>query len=288
MKIMKVSYLGPEGSYTHCATTKLFSNNNVELIPTSTITNIVHDLDINLVDRAVVPIENSIAGGVAETVDALQRTEDIYVVNEFILPIDHCLLVAQGTNLKSNLQEIFKVSGHQMALSQCMDFIRHNLPAAEIVPTSSNSVAARRLKNKYASDQDVKHEAVIASKQCADIYGLEVIRESINDASINETRFWILSKDLKSGIKTEKNKTTILFQTRDEPGSLQMILRLFAVNHVNLSRIESRPAKKNIGEYLFLIDFDLHKDDPNFDTLMRQVKQHFTYYKWLGSYSRII
>ncbi|TWW08075.1 Prephenate dehydratase, partial [Planctomyces bekefii] len=214
-----------------------------------TITNIIHDLEIGLVDKAIVPIENSIAGGVAETVDSLQKSENVFVVNEMVLPIDHCLLAVPGTNLKNNLDEITKVTAHHMTLCQCMDFIRKNLASAEIEPSSSNSIAAKRLKNKYAADQDVRHEAVIASRHCAEIYNLEIISESINDASINETRFWILSKDINSGIKTPKNKTTVLFQTKDEPGSLQMILRIFAINHVNLSRIESRPAKKNLGEY---------------------------------------
>jgi prephenate dehydratase len=286
---MKVSYLGPEGSYTHTAALKTFSSDKtLELIPAPTITNIIHDLEIGLVEKAIVPIENSIAGGVAETVDALQKSENVFVVNEMVLPIDHCLLAVPGTNLKNHLDEITKVSAHHMTLGQCMDFIRKNLASAEIEPSSSNSIAAKRLKNKYAADQDVRHEAVIASRHCAEIYNLEIISESINDASINETRFWILSRDINSGIKTPKNKTTILFQTKDEPGSLQMILRIFAINHVNLSRIESRPAKKNLGEYLFLIDFDLHRDDSRFDDLMRQVKQHFTYYKWIGSYCRMV
>lgn len=277
---MKISYLGPEASYTHIAARKLFANE--ELIPVSTITNMIHDLAAGLVDRAVVPVENSIAGGVSETIEVLQKIEGVYIVNEYVLPISHCLL---GTDSKVKLSDLKKVTANHMALAQCMDFIRKNLPQAEILPSSSNSAAAKALKASFDKGEDSSTSAVIASELCSEIYGLKVLNRSINDADINETRFWIISKELLDYKPNAKNKTTILFQTKDEPGSLQSILRLFAVNHVNLSRIESRPAKKNIGEYLFLVDFDLHKEDPRYDTLMRQARQHFTYHKWLGSYS---
>ncbi|MDA0771476.1 MAG: prephenate dehydratase [Cyanobacteria bacterium] len=278
---MQVSYLGPEGSYTHIAAQKVF--NGADLIPSSTITNIVHDLAVGLVDRAIVPVENSIAGGVAETIEALQQSEDIYVIQEFILPIDHCLLALPSFD-KSKLAQTQKIRAHHMALGQCMDYIRNNLPNVEILPSSSNSSAAKALK---ANEAQNPNQVVIASELCAEIYGLDLIAKAINDSDINETRFWILSKNLEDFNPAAKNKTTILFQTKDAPGSLQVILRLFAVNNVNLSRIESRPAKKNIGEYLFLVDFDLHKEDPRYDTLVRQVRQHFSYFKWLGSYSLV-
>lgn len=287
---MKISYLGPEASYTHITALKVFPE--ADLIPSSTITNIIHDLDSGIVDRAIVPVENSIAGGVAETIDALQKTEDIYVVNEYVLPIVHCLLATK--NFSGNFEEIKRVSAHHMALGQCMDFIRQSLPNAEITPKSSNSSAAKVLANKFAADQDMSKEVVIASRHCADIYNLELIKEGINDANINETRFWVLSKnpeDMTRSLRRSapqddnfKQKSSVLFETSNEPGSLQTVLRLFAVNHVNLSRIESRPAKKSIGIYQFLVDFDIHKDDPKFDELMRQAKNHFSYYKWLGSY----
>ncbi len=282
---MKISYLGPEGSYTHIATKNIVALSQAELIPVSTITNMVHDLSIGLVDRAIVPVENSIAGGVAETIEALQRVDNVYVINEYVLPINHCLLAAKGSNIKSNLSTVTKIRAHHMALGQCMDFIRKNIPHAEIVPSSSNSAAARDLKLRQDKGEDVSKHVVIANELCAETYGLEIIQRSINDSDINETRFWVLSKQLGDYNTSAKNKSTILFQTKDEPGSLQVILRLFAVNNVNLSRIESRPAKKNIGEYMFLVDFDLHKEDPRYETLMRQARQHFSYFKWLGSYS---
>lgn len=278
---MQVSYLGPEGSYTHIAAKKVF--NGANLVPSSTITNIVHDLAVGLVDRAIVPVENSIAGGVAETIEALQQSEDIYVIHEHILPIDHCLLALPSFD-KSKLAQTQKIRAHHMALGQCMDYIRSNLPNVEILPSSSNSSAAKALK---AHEAEAPNQVVIASELCAEIYGLDLIAKAINDCDINETRFWILSKNLEDFNPAAKNKTTILFQTKDAPGSLQVVLRLFAVNNVNLSRIESRPAKKNIGEYLFLVDFDLHKEDPRYDMLVRQVRQHFSYFKWLGSYSLV-
>jgi prephenate dehydratase len=281
---MKVSYLGPEGSYTHHAVIELFQN-KADLVPCSTVTNAIHDLAVGLVDKAVVPVENSIAGGVAETIEAIQRQENIYVANEYILPITHCLLGSES--VVSDLSTINKLRSHHMSLGQCMDYIAKNLANAEIIPSSSNSAAAKDLSQRILAGEDCSRHVVIASKLCAETYKLKVITENINDSSINETRFWILSKNIANYNPAAKNKTTILFQTKDEPGSLQVVLRLFAVNNVNLSRIESRPAKKNIGEYLFLVDINLHRDDDKFDDLMRQMKQHLTYYKWLGSYSLI-
>lgn len=282
--MMKISYLGPKGSYTNIAAQNIFETNS-EFIPASTITNAIHDLASGLVDQAIVPIENSIAGGVAETVDVLKKTENIYIINETILPISHCLMAIKGKVDKNNLSAITKLTTHQQSAGQCLEFIRKNLPNAQVLQSPSNSHAAQSLKQRFDAGENVENELVIASKLCAEIYDLEILAEGINDASVNETRFWILSKTLAEYNAATKNKTTILFQTKDEPGSLQQVLRLFAVNHVNLSRIESRPAKKNIGEYLFLIDFDLHKEDQKYDELMRQARQHFTYYKWLGSYS---
>lgn len=279
---MKISYLGPEGSYSHIAAKNIFSQKD-ELIPAPTITNALHDLSSGLVHRALVPVENSTSGGVAETIEAFQSIEDIYINNEYILPIKHALLVPPSCE---DLSSITEVRAHHMALSQCMDFIRSNLANAEILPSSSNSSAAKALAVKVANDPNVK-SAVIASDLCAEIYNLKLAKSEINDSSMNETRFWICSKEPADLNTQAKNKTTVIFQTKDEPGSLQTVLRLFAVNNINLSRIESRPAKKGIGEYLFLIDFDLHRDQNSYEELLRQAKQHFTYFKWLGSYSLI-
>ena len=279
---MKISYLGPEGSYSHIAAINIFSDKS-EFIPATTITNALHDLSSGLVDRALVPVENSSSGGVAETIEAFQRIENVYINNEYILPIEHALLVP---NSVEDLSQITEVRAHHMALNQCMDFIRSNLPNAEILPSSSNSAAAKRLAQNLKENPEAK-SAVIASEFCAETYDLRLAQSKINDSSLNETRFWVCSKEPADLNTQAKNKTTVLFQTKDEPGSLQTVLRLFAVNNINLSRIESRPAKKNIGEYLFLIDFDLHRDEARYEELLRQAKQHFSYYKWLGSYSWI-
>lgn len=279
---MKISYLGPEGSYSHIAAINMFSDKS-EFVPATTITNALHDLSSGLVDKAVVPVENSSSGGVAETIEAFQRIDDVYINNEYILPIKHALLIPKSCE---DISELTEVRAHHMALNQCMDFIRNKLPNAEILPSSSNSSAAKRLAQNLESDPELK-SGVIASELCAEIYDLKLAESQINDSNLNETRFWLCSKEPANLNTQAKNKTTVLFQTKDESGSLQTVLRLFAVNNINLSRIESRPAKKNIGEYLFLIDFDLHRDEARYEELLRQAKQHFTYYKWLGSYSLI-
>ncbi|MCE2928105.1 MAG: prephenate dehydratase [Candidatus Caenarcaniphilales bacterium] len=283
---MKIAYLGPEGSYTHAAAINVFGMKET-LVPMSNISSIISDLALALVDQAIIPVENSIAGGVAETIEALQKSENLFVTSEYVLPIQHHLLAAKNTIKKNQLDQVKYISLHNMTLGQCLDYIRSKMPNAEILPATSNSAAAKELANLQKEGKDVSNHVVIAPKLCAEIYDLEILDDSVSDSKINETRFWIVSKSQSKFNPAAKNKTTIVFQTKDEPGSLQTVLRLFAVNHVNLSRIESRPAKKQIGEYMFLIDFDLHIEDKKYDDLMRQAKQQFTYYKWLGSYSTI-
>lgn len=278
---MKSAYLGPEGSYTHQAAKQLFLNDI--LLPVSNITSIIKNFD--LADRAIVPVENSIAGGVSETIEALQKSDNLYINQEYSMPIQHHLLAIRGKI--QNWNQIKTIYAHNMTLGQCLDFIRSNFDQAQIMPSPSNSAAAKQLAEMDRGGVDTSTIAVFAPRLCAEIYDLEILSDSVSDSSINQTRFWILSREIPSYNPAAKNKTTIIFETKDEPGSLQTVLRLFAVNNINLSRIESRPAKKNLGEYMFLIDFDLHCKDSKYDDLIRQAKKHFTYFKWLGSYSTI-
>ncbi len=276
---MPIAYLGPEGSYTHIAARNNFGLSE-SLIAFPNITAIVKAVEDGKCSQGIIPVENSIAGGVHETIDALMNAENIFVNQEYILPIDHCLLALAAEPI-NDFTRIQTIRANQITFNQCSEFLYSRCPNAELIPSASNSAAAKWLQK--TQDQSA---AVIASKLCSEIYNLQILAEKINDGDINETRFWIVSGAVNDELST-KNKTTIVFRTVDEPGSLQTILRLFAVNHVNLSRIESRPARRNIGEYLFLVDFDLHREDPRYDELMRQVSRHLTYYKWLGSYNKL-
>jgi len=272
---MKIGYLGPEGSYSHIAALDVFQRQG-DLIGAKTVTDLIEDLQKNIYDIAIVPIENSIAGSVNETTDALLRSNDIYITEEYTLDINHCLLAPAQTALN----EINSVHAHTMSFGQCRDYLRKHCPNASLELTSSNSQAAE----KVSQLNNPKH-AAIAPELCAKLYNLTVIAKGINDEANNKTRFWVISK--RASPASGKDKTSIVFQTIDEAGSLERILRIFAEAGINLTRIESRPSRTKLGEYSFCLDFKGHKEDDKVNQTLKKAQLYFSYYKWLGSYSSL-
>ncbi len=272
---MKIGYLGPEGSYSHIAALDVFQRQG-ELIGAKTITDLVEDLQNNKYDTAMVPIENSIAGGVNETIDALLRSSDIYITDEYTLDINHCLLAIAPIELS----KITNVHTHTMSFGQCRDYLRKHCPQANLELNSSNSKAAERV-----SEMQNPSHAAIAPELCSKLYKLEVIARGINDEANNKTRFWVISKRVSP--PSGRDKTSIVFQTIDEPGSLERILRIFSDSGINLTRIESRPSRTKLGEYSFCVDFKGHKEDDKVNQALRKAQLYFSFYKWLGSYSSL-
>ncbi len=270
---MKSAYLGPEGSYSHIAALDVFPKGR-ELIGARTITDLVEGLGTGLYESIIVPIENSIAGSVHETTDAMLRSQDLYINAEYNLDINHCLLAKS----ELALAEITNIHTHTMSFAQCRDYLRKHCPQASLELTSSNSQAADKI-----SHLDARTHAAIAPELCAKLYGLQVIARGINDENNNKTRFWIVSA--KASSPTGLDKTSIVFQTIDAPGSLERILRVFADAGINLSRIESRPSRQKLGEYSFCLDFKGHKEEPLISEALKKTQLYFSYYKWLGSYS---
>ncbi len=272
---MKIGYLGPEGSYSHIAALDVFQRQG-ELLGAKTITDLVEDLQNNKYDIAMVPIENSIAGGVNETIDALLRSSDIYITEEYTLDINHCLLAIAPIELS----KITNVHTHTMSFGQCRDYLRKHCPQANLELNSSNSKAAERV-----SEMQNPTHAAIAPELCSKLYKLEVIAKGINDEQNNKTRFWVISKRVSP--PSGRDKTSIVFQTVDEPGSLERILRIFSDSAINLTRIESRPSRTKLGEYSFCVDFKGHKEDDKVNQALRKAQLYFSFYKWLGSYSSL-
>lgn len=278
---MKVAYLGPEGSYTHISAKNIFATKpKVTLVPFKTITDVIEAIAKRKVDNAVIPVENSIEGGVSETLDSLLNVEQVYVTNEYVLPINHCLVAVD----ESALEEITHIYAHPQSFAQCRDFLRKNCSHVEKEIRSSNSAAAKAVSQLNDSPENIV-AAAIAPDLCAEIYNLKVLKQSINDEKNNVTRFWVLSQEPSE--PSGSDKTTLIFKVKDEPGSLVRILKYFAEAEINLSRIESRPSKKNLGEYTFCLDINIHKEDDRFAEVMKKVKLYFSYCKWLGSYSLI-
>ncbi len=272
-----IGYLGPEGSFTHQALSSYFEKvkKKEEIISFQTISQVIDAVNSGKIQRGIVPVENSIEGSVGETLDALIRASQKVTINqEVIIPIEHCLI----TRTK-NLNDVKKIIAHTQALSQCQGYLKRFLPNAELEPTTSNSLAVKVV------GESNNGLAAIGPKMAAEIYKVPVFEIGINDEKENFTRFILISTETipPSG----KDKTTIAFGVPyDKPGTLVGVLNSFASEKVNLSRIESRPSRKALGEYIFYVDLEAHRENPSFKRALSEVASQFSFYKWLGSYPR--
>lgn len=273
-----IGYLGPEGSFTHQAliTYKLKTKIDSEVISFQTITQLIDAVNSGRVKGGVVPVENSIEGGVGEALDQLVRTSQKVTINhEIIIPIEHCLI----TKAK-NLNEIQKIYAHSQALSQCQSYLKRFLPEASQEPVTSNSLGVKIVSE--ASDGNL---AAIGPEMAAKIYKVPLFEKGINDEKENFTRFILVGTETKS--PTGFDKTTIAFGVPyDKPGTLVGVLNSFSQEKVNLSRIESRPSKKALGEYIFFVDLEAHREDLPLKRALSEVAPQFSFYRWLGSYPR--
>ena len=260
------------------AALKVFNNQASEFIPVKTIFNLIEDIAEKKLDEIIIPVENSIAGSVTDTIDALSQASGISISQEYIMPIKHCLLASQENLVPGTLTDIY---AHMMTFKQCRQYLRKHYPNATQHLSSSNSEAA-----KYVSSLGAFSSAAIASDLCAEIYKLKILAEGINDEINNQTRFWLISG--KQSSPSGRDKTSIVFETKSEPGSLVRILSCFAEAGINLSRVESRPSRRNLGEYIFYLDLDAHQEDESFIKSISQAKKFFSFYKCLGSYNSII
>ncbi len=274
-----IGYLGPEGSFTHQALNTFLSKSNqkgIEIVSFQTITQIIDGVNSGKIKYGITPIENSIEGGVGEVLDQLIRASQKVTINtEVIIPIEHCLI----TRTKK-ITEVKKVIAHTQALSQCQGYLKRYLPEAEIEPVTSNSTGV-----KMVSEMPNGNIAAIGPEMAAKIYNVPVFEKAINDEKENFTRFVLIGTE--TPLPTGKDKTTIAFGVPyDKPGTLVTVLNSFSREKINLSRIESRPSKKTLGEYIFFIDLEAHRDDSPLKKALSEIVSEFSFYRWLGSYPR--
>ena len=267
---VKIAYLGPPGTFSEEAAARIAEKAELdgELAAYATIVDCAEALEDQVVDYAVVPLENSLEGSVHDTLDVLITSLGLSILAELVLDIQHHLLVASDA-------EIVRVYSHPQALAQCRRFLRRTLPAAEMVPVLSTAEAAAIVAKEKGGS------AAISSKRAATRYGLDVAKASIQDSG-SRTRFIVLGRDRDSFAKPQK--TSVLFAVKNEAGSLFRVLQAFAVHQVNLTRIESRPAKSQLGEYLFFVDLDGTPSDQSVKTALREVVGEAMMLKLLGSY----
>jgi prephenate dehydratase len=215
-----------------------------QLIPYPSIALALGSVVQNQADLAVVPVENSTEGSVVMTLDALWQLPGLQIQQELVLPISHALL-----SPRQSLTEIKTVYSHPQALAQCQKWLENNLPTVPIIPTNSTTEAIQILDREGNS-------AAIASPRAAKLYNVPILIQPINDYPDNCTRFWIMA--LTSHPQGER--MSLAFQVLDQPGALVKPLEVFAKRQLNLSRIESRPTKISLGEYIFFIDLEINPE----------------------------
>ena len=267
---MKVGYLGPKGTFSYEICNKVFDR-NYEKVPYKTIKEAIIALQNLEVDTAIVPIENSLQGCVTETIDCLIEIDNIQICSEKILKINQNLL----SEKKYEFEEIKEVYSHPQALAQCREYIRKNLKNAEIVEVASTALAAKEVKNR-------EFAACICNLECAREYSLEIIEKNIQDNDFNETKFIVLER--RNNLKNKFNKLTMVFSTKHEHGALYKALGIFDKYELNLTKIESRPAKTKLGEYYFIVDVDIEND--NYLKAINELKEFVVFYKVLGGYNK--
>jgi chorismate mutase / prephenate dehydratase len=269
-KILKVAYLGPEYSYSYLAAVERFGQ-RVDLIKVGSIAAVFEDVNRGQVDFGVVPLENSTDGRVADTLDMFLRLPQIKIAAEIRLRIHHCLMA------NCEQQEIRRVYSKEQALSQCRNWLSKNAPHAQLVTVSSTTVAAETAR-------DERGAAAVASRQAAVKYGLRILFENIEDSPYNETRFAVISLQKEKQGKSGNDKTAVMFRIPHQPGSLVEALDIFKQNKINLTWIESFPAKTAKPEYVFFVDFEGHVDDPKIARALKALQDHCEEVNVLGSF----
>ena len=269
----RVSFLGPEGTFSHQAVLSLSQEMAVEGIPAPSIADALHAVTAGEVTYALVPIENALEGSVPATLDALIFDQDLVIVREIVEPISLCLMAPTGVALA----DVTEVWSYSHALGQCRRFLS-GLPKAHDFVAASTADAARHVAQTGGA------RAAISPRVAAAIYGLDVLADDIEDAPGNVTRFVLLGRDAIPAPTGHDRTTIICFQDADRPGSLYGILGRFAARDLNLTRLESRPTKTGLGEYCFVIELDGHVADEVVGDCLADLQAHHTRVKFLGSY----
>ena len=273
---VKIAYLGPSGTFTEAAARQLKAESK-ELIPTVSVSQALDFLLSTEVDRAVVPVENSIEGGVSATSDALAQTAGVQIYGEYLVPVTFDLLVPTGSDSSS----ITTVLTHPVAYAQCRTYLTQHFPNHTHVPAASTAAAAKAL----ADGADVS--AAIAAPGAAELYGLATWASDIGDNKNAQTRFVELGRAGKPGPKTGADKTSVIVELpEDKPGSLLEMLEQFSTRGVNLSRIESRPVGDRFGRYRFNIDAEGHIEDEALAEALMGLHRFSPNVIFLGSYPR--
>lgn len=270
-----VAHLGPRGTNTETVALvygeqhQARTGQRVDFSPCPSIGKTLEAVAQDKVDVAIVPVENSTEGGIAITLDGLWGAETLKIQQELVLPITHVLL-SRGKSLES----LTRVVSHPQALGQCQKWLGIHLPQVILVPANSTTEAIQIIG-------DDPNSAAIASPRAATLFDLPILQEDIQDYPDNCTRFWAIGKD---GYLTGSHTTLAFSFPRNMPGALVNPLKLLAERNINLSRIESRPTKRSLGEYVFFMDLEASQAEPRLQEALEELQQYTEVLKIFGSY----
>jgi prephenate dehydratase len=273
VRAMSIGFLGPQGTFTHAALLRQSDFASSNAVAFSSIEDVLRAVAVGEVTYGIVPLENAIEGTVSATVDSLIFDHDVLIEREIVMPISLSLLASPGTALA----DITEVWSYPHALAQCRTFLR-TLGSVEPRVAASTADAARVVSEIGGT------AAAVAPSVAAEIYGLHVLATDIEDHGGNATKFVVVGQSSIPAPTGHDRTTIVCFQDADRPGSLYGILGRFAARDINLTRLESRPTKKGLGDYCFVIELEGHIADDVVGDCLADLQAHHTRIKFLGSY----
>lgn len=265
---LRIAYLGPAGTFSHGAVGRHFGE-FVDAEPCASIDEVFRAAESGQTDYAVVPVENSTEGAVGRTLDLMCQTE-LTIVGEIRLRIQQNLLAKAIP-----LDAVRKIYSHSQSLSQCVLWLARHLPAVPRIPVASNAEAARLAATEAGA-------AAIAGDTAAAIYALDILAPHIEDDPNNTTRFWVLGRHAVA--RSGDDETSLVMSAQNRPGAVHALLEPFARHGVSMNRLESRPARTGLWEYLFFVDLEGHRDDAPVAAALAELAARAPFLKLLGSY----
>jgi len=272
-KELSIAFLGPLGTYTEEAALKQFGQGRNAIV-CGTIDEVFRTLEADQADYAVVPVENSTEGAVGLTLDLL-LSSTLKICGEVTLPIHHCLLSKQ-----TDISQISHVFSHGQSLSQCHEWLNRTLPMVNREAVTSNAYAAQMIHDLVATDGTFA--AAIASQRAAELFNLNILAENIEDDPKNTTRFLVLGKHDVAA--SGKDKTSLALSTKNKPGAMFDLLEPLSRHGVSMTKLESRPSKQGLWDYVFYIDIEGHQTDAKVAAAIADLTQRASVVKVLGSY----
>jgi prephenate dehydratase len=277
---VRYAYLGPAGTFTEAALLTVPNAADGELVPCRSVSAALDAVRRGDADAALVPLENSVGGGVQSTIDELSTGALLHIVREVLLDVGFALVVRPGTD-GLQLGSLRRIAAHPQAEAQCRRWIAENLPSAEVVSAASNAEAAA------AVAAGTEFDAAISSTLAATRYGLTILQDDIHDHAGAVTRFVLVTPPATPAAATGADKTSLVaFIGDDHPGALLEILTEFSVRGINLTWIESRPTGAGLGRYCFSIDCEGHVTDARVGEALMGLRRICTDVRFLGSYPR--